>query len=129
MHSLFKSKILCCSQCDFRSQKTLNSWIICQIQEHNNMVGSTALLKGSAEKLSNIILNTHCSKYNSEIFIRIGTKRSLTYDLCSQLVMRKTVSGENRKLLSTNQCGQTINGRNTCIDVVSRILTGNRVQR
>ena len=93
------------------------------------MIGSTALLKGSAEKLCNIILNTHCSKHNGKILIRISAQRSLTHDLCSQLVMRKTVSRENRKLLSTNQGGQTINCRNTGIDVVTRILTGNRVQR
>ena len=129
MHTFFKSKILCCSQGDLRSQKTLNSRIICQVQEHNNMIGSTALLKCSAEKLCNIILNTHCSKHNGEILIRISAQRSLTHDLCSQLIMWKTVSGENRKLLSTNQGGQTINCRNTGIDVVTRILTGNRVQR
>ena len=128
MHTFFKSKILCCSQGDLRSQKTLNSRVICQVQEHNNVIGSTALLKGSAEKLCNIILNTHCSKHNGEILIRISAQRSLTHDLCSQLVMRKTVSRENRKLLSTNQGGQTINCGNTGIDVVTRILTGNRVQ-
>ena len=129
MHTFFKSKILCCSQGNLRSQKTLNSRIICQVQEHNNMIGSTALLKCSAEKLCNIILNTHCSKHNGEIFIGISTQRCLTHDLCRQLIMWKTVSGENRKLLSTNQGGQTINCRNTGIDVVTRILTGNRVQR
>ena len=128
MHTFFKSKILCCSQGDLRSQKTLNSRVICQVQEHNNVIGSTALLKGSAEKLCNIILNTHCSKHNGEILIRISAQRSLTHDLCSQLIMRKTVSRENRKLLSTDQGGQTINCGNTGIDVVTRILTGNRVQ-
>ena len=92
------------------------------------MIRSTALLKGSAEKLCNIILNTHCSKHNGEILIRISAQRSLTHDLCSQLIMRKTVSRENRKLLSTDQGGQTINCGNTGIDVVTRILTSNRVQ-
>ena len=128
MHTFFKCKIFSSSQGDLWCQKTLNSWIICQVQEHDNMIGDTAFFKGSAEKFCNIIFDTHCCKYNSEILIGITAQRSLTHDLCSQLVVRKTVSGENRKLLSTDQGGQTVNGGDTGVDVVSWILTGNRIQ-
>ena len=43
--------------------------------------------------------------------------------------MWQTISGENRKLLSADQSGQTIDRGNTGTNVVTRIFTGNRVQR
>ena len=42
--------------------------------------------------------------------------------------MRKTVSGENRKLLSTDQSGQTIDCGDTGTDIITRIFTGDRSQ-
>ena len=59
--------------------------------------------------------------------IRDSTKRSLLYDLCGKLVMGKTVSGENRKLLSADQGCQTVDGGDAGTDIVTRIFTGNRI--
>ncbi len=64
-----------------------------------------------------------------QIFHRNHPQRSLLYDLCCQLVMWKSVSGEDRQLLSADQCGQSVDGGDTGTDIVSRIFTANRVQR
>ncbi len=57
-----------------------------------HMVGNTAFFKSIAEEISDIMLYTHSGKYNRKLFIGIITKRSLLYDLCRKLVMRKSVS-------------------------------------
>ncbi len=100
-----------------------------KVQEHSNVVRYTALLKGSAEELCYVIFNTHSCKYNGKVLIRICTQRSLLYDLCSQLIVRKTISGKDRKLLSSNQGGQSVDCGNTGVDIVSWIFTCYRVQR
>ena len=129
MHSFFKGKIFGCCKSDLRSKKTLYYRIVCQIQEHDNMVGSTAFLKGTAEKFSYVIFYAHCCKYNGKVFIGVASQRSLLYDLRSKFVVGKSVSGKNRKFLSADQCCQTVDSRNTCVDIVSRVLSGYWIQR
>ena len=129
VHSFFKSKILCGSEGNLRCKKTFNNRIICKIQEHNYMVCSTAFLEGTAEKFRYVIFDTHCRENNGKIFIRVLSQRSLLYDLCSQLVVWKTISGKDRKLLSSDQGGQSVDCGNTGVDIVSGIFTCYRVQR
>ena len=54
-------------------------------------------------------------------------QRSLLYDLCSQLVVWKTISGKDWKLLSSDQGGQSVDCGNTGVDIVSGIFTCYRV--
>ena len=129
MHAFLKCKILGSCQCYLRCDQTLYDRVVCQVQEHDNVVRYTAFLKGPAEEFCNIVFNTHSGKYDCKLFIGIISQRCLLYDLCCQLVVRKSVSGEDRKLLTTDQGGQTVNCRNTGMDIVSWIFTGNRVQR
>ena len=93
------------------------------------MVCSTAFLEGTAEKFRYVIFDTHCRENNGKIFIRVLSQRSLLYDLCSQLVVWKTISGKDRKLLSSDQGGQSVDCGNTGVDIVSGIFTCYRVQR
>ena len=53
----------------------------------------------------------------------------LSRDLCRKLCMRKTGCGEDRKLLSTNQCIQSVDRRYTGLDKLLRITSGCRVHR
>ena len=128
MHAFLECKVLGSCQRYLRSDQTLYNRVICQVQEHNNVVRYTAFLEGPAEELCYVVFNTHSDKYDCELFIRIS-QGCLLYDLCCQLVVRKSVSGENRQLLSTNQGGQTVDCRDTGMDIVSWVFTGNRVQR
>ena len=91
------------------------------------MVCNTALLKGSAEEISYVMLDTHCGEYDGEILIRAAAQRSLLYNLCGKLVVRKTVAGKDRQLLSTDQCGQSVNRRNSGADIVTRVFTSDRI--
>ena len=130
MHTFFKSQIFGGGQCHFRSDQSLNYMIVCQVQIHDNVVGNAALLEGLAEEVCHVILNAHSRENNSEFLIGSSVSQgSLLYDLSCQTVMWQTISGENRKLLSADQSGQTIDRGNTGTNVVTRIFTGNRVQR
>ena len=127
MHALLKCQVLCQCQGYLWCDQTLNHRVICQIDEHGYVGGNTTLFKGAAEEISHIVFDTHSGEYDSEFLVRILSQRSLLYDLCSQLVMWKTVAGEDRQLLATDQGGQTVDGRNTGTDIVTWVLTAYRV--
>ena len=91
------------------------------------MGGNTAFLKGPAEEIRHIMLNTHGGKDNGKFLVRVIAQRSLLHNLGSQLIMGQTVSGENRKLLSPDQSHQSVNRRDTGPDIVSGIFPRNRV--
>ena len=91
------------------------------------MRGNAAFLKGPAEKLCHIVLHAHGSKDNCKLLVRVISQRCLLHDLRRQLIMRKSVSGKDRQLLSPDQGHQTVNGRNSGTDIISRIFTGHRV--
>ena len=129
MHAFFKSKIFSSSEGNLRCQKTLYNRVVGKVQKHYNVVGSTAFLEGPAEEFGYVVFNAHCCKNNSEFLIGVCAKGSLLNDLCSQLVMRKTVSGKDRQLLAADQGGQSVDGGDAGVDIVSRIFTGYRVQR
>ena len=93
------------------------------------MVCGTAFLEGTAEKFRYVIFDTHCRKNNGKILIRVLSQRSLLYDLCGQLIVGKTISGKDWKLLSSDQGGQSVDCGNTGVDIVSGIFTCYRVQR
>ena len=129
MFVALKCQILCNGQCNLRRDQTLYDRIICQIQEHTHMIGYTAFFKCLTEEIGYVVFYAHRCKYDRKFFIRIISQRCLLYDLCRQLIMRKSIAGKDRQLLSTDQSGQTINCRNTCTDIVTRIFTAYRIQR
>ena len=92
VHAFFECQIFSCGKCNLRSQKSFNDRVVCQIQKHNNVVGSTTFFKCTAKKFCDIVFDTHGSKYDREVFIGVTAEGSLLYDLCSQFVVRKTVS-------------------------------------
>ena len=129
MHILFKCQIFCHGQSNFRCDQTFYDRIVCQIQEHGNVVCNTAFFKGSAEEICHIVFDAHGGKYNGKFFIGIISERRLLYDLGCQLVMRKSVSGEDRQLLTADQGGQSVDCRNSGADIVSRVFPHDRVER
>ena len=127
VHAFFKCQILCCGEGNLRCDQTLNNRIVCQVQEHGHMVCNSAFFKCMSEEISHVVLDTHCSKHNSELLIGVLAKGSLLYDLRRKLVVRQTVSGKDRKLLSADQGCQTVDGGDAGADIVTRIFTGNRI--
>ena len=129
MHIALKSKVLGSGQSHTRCNQTLYHRVICQVHKHGNVLGSSALIKCAAEEIRYVVLHAHSCEYDTELFIGIITQGSLLYQLCCQLIMGQTVSGKDRKLLSTNQSSQTVDSGKSGTDVVTRILTGYRIQR
>ena len=81
MHVTLKRQIFCHSQCYLWCDQTLYDRVICQVQEHTHMVGYSVLIKCLAEEICHVMLNSHSSKHNCEIFIRITAQRGLFYNL------------------------------------------------
>lgn len=128
MHILFKCQILRHGKGHLRGNQPFHHRIVRHVQEHNHMVGHAAFLKGAFKIFRHIIFYTHSGKNNSKFFVGTVSQRGLTHNLCRQLVMGKTVSGENRQLLPSDQCGQPVDSRNTCTDIVTGIFSSYRVQ-
>ena len=127
MHAFLKSQIFRSGKSHFRGDQSLHYRVICQVQVHNYVIRYAAFFKGTTEKFCYVIFDTHSCKNNSEFLVRIFSQRRLLYDLGSQLVVRKTISRENRKFLSSDQCGKSVNGGDTGSDIVSRIFAGYRI--
>ena len=111
----------------FRRNQTFYHRVVCQVQEHGYVVGNAAFLKSMAEEISYVMFNAHGGKYDREFLIRVFSKRSLLYNLCSQLVVGQAVSGKDRKLLSADQCGQSVYSRDTGMDIVPRVFSADRI--
>ena len=77
--------------------------------------------------MGNVVFNAHGGEHNREI-VAVGNC-GLADNLNRQFVMFHTGTGENRQLLAANQRGKCVNRRNTGLNEVSRIFTGNRVNR
>ena len=54
------------------------------------LVGS-AFIKGAAEEISHVVLDTHGGKHNTELLVGILAQRRLLYQLGCQLIMGKSV--------------------------------------
>ena len=92
MHAFFKCQIFSCRKCDLGESEVVQRPVVARFKKHDNVVGSTAFFEGTAEKFCDIVFDTHSSEYDCEVFIGITAEGSLLYDLCSQFVVRKTVS-------------------------------------
>ena len=92
MHTLFERQIFCRGQSDFRCDQSFYHRIVCQVQEHDDVVGYAAFLKGTAEKFCHIVFDAHGGEHDREFFIAVAAEGSLLYDLCGKLVMGQAVS-------------------------------------
>ena len=126
MHVLLECQVLSSSQSHTRSRNTLDRRVVCKVHEHNGTVDSAGLGKVLDEEVSFFEGDTDSSEYYSELIVCIEYL-CLTSDLCSQFCMRQTGTGEDRQLLTTNQCVQTVDSGNTSLNELVRIYTSSRV--
>ena len=127
MHALLKGQILRQGQHHLGSDQTLHHGIVGQVDEHGNVLGNAALLKGPAEEIRHVVLDAHCAEHDGELFVGIVPQRSLLHDLGRQLVVGQAVAREDGQLLSPDQGGQAVDGRDSGADIVSGVLPGHRV--
>ena len=129
MHAFFKCKILSQRKRHLWSDQTLNDRVIGQVDEHGHVVGNTAFLEGAAEEVSHVVFDTHGGEHDSELLtgLRVVAQRCLLYDLGRQIVVGKSVAGEDRQLLAADQRHKAVDGRDTGTDIVTGILPRNRI--
>ena len=72
---------------------------------------ATPLSSKVFEEIRNVMLDAHGSEHDGKLLIGSLPQRSLLYDLRGQLIVGKSVSGEDRELLSADQSGQSVDGR------------------
>ena len=126
VHVLLECQVLSSSQSHTRSGNTLDRRVVCKVHEHNGTVDSAGLGKVLDEEVSFFEGDTDSSEYYSELIVCVEYL-CLTSNLCSQFCMRQTGTGEDRQLLTTNQCVQTVDSGNTSLNELVRIYTSSRV--
>ena len=99
MHIALERQILCNRKRNLRRDQTFHHRIVGQVKEHAHMIRNAALVKCLAEELCNVMLNTHRAEHNREVLVRPVAQGRLLNDLRRQLVVGKSVSREDRKLL------------------------------
>ena len=128
MHVFFECKILGCRQRHSRCGNTFDRRVICQVDEQHRSVDGSCLFKGFYEEVRLFKCNTHSGKYYGE-FLIASAYFCLFCDLRCQVGMWKSGCREDRQLLSTYQCVQSVNSRYTCLDKLFRIASGCRIHR
>ena len=86
------------------------------------MGAGAALLERPLEVFCYIVFDAHRRKHDRELLIGILPEARLLDDLRRQLVMRQSVSGKDRELLSADQRGQSVNSRDSGTDIISRVF-------
>ena len=108
MHVFLKGQIFRQSQRYLRGDQTLYHRVIGQVDKHRHMGGYSALLKSTAEKFRHIMLDSHRSKYDCKLLVRIISQGRLLHDLSCQLIVRQPIARKDRQLLTADQSHQTI---------------------
>ena len=128
MHSFFKSKIFCSSQSHTRSSDTFYCGVVCQIDKHYGSVDRACFFETFDEEVRFFKCNPHCCEDNGKGFCR-SAYFCLSRNLSCKVCMRKTACGKDRQFLSSNQCVQTIDCRNTCLNKFLRKVSCGRIHR
>ena len=126
MHILLKCQVFCRGQRHTRCCNTLNRRVIGQVDEHDASVNGTCFTEALHKEVCLLKGDTHGREYNGERLT--GTAHlCLTRNLCGQVGVGQTGCGEDRKLLSADQCIQSIYGRDAGLDKLLRIASGCRI--
>mmetsp|Transcript_21553 Transcript_21553/g.38515 ORF Transcript_21553/g.38515 Transcript_21553/m.38515 type:complete len:353 (+) Transcript_21553:505-1563(+) len=135
----FVGEVLSSGEGNTRSNDTLNSGIIGEVQEKDRPLKRAVLLEILLEEMSSFHVHTHSGENNGELVItlllkmrlvvRPLDKTCLTTNLRSDIVMGKTGSREKRNLLATSDGIHNINSRNASLNHFLRVGTLGRVNR
>ena len=85
------------------------------------------------EETGSLQVDTHSSENNTEVLLRVIVhillldEGSLTANLSTNLVVRQTGSGEERNLLTSGNRGHRVDGGDTRLDHLLRVVSHARV--
>jgi len=110
-----------------RRQDALDGRVIRQVQEkHDALKGACGLeLRHEVRRLA--VRDAHRAEHDGELLT--ADDACLPDDLRGELIGRKTRTREDRQLLSTDERVEPVDGRDACLDEVSRLFTAERVDR
>ena len=126
MHLFLKSKILCRGQRHPGRSDTLDGRVIGQVDEQHGAVKGSCLPETLDKEVGLFKGDSHCREYNGKVLIRPQHLR-LSRDLRGKLGVGQARCGEDRQLLSPDQCVQPVNGGHAGLDKLLGIAPGSRV--
>ena len=126
MHALLESQIFSGGQGHTGRGNSLYGRVVCQVQEKNRTVDGACFTEGLLEEVRFLEGNAHGGKYYGE-FLILAADLCLTGNLSSQLGVGQTGSRENRQLLAPDQGVQAVDGGDTGLNELGRVLPGGGV--
>ena len=129
MHTLLKARYSAALKATLGVIRRSTTRVVGQIQVHDNVVGYSAFLKGTAEEFRTSYLTPMAAKTMANFSSLPLAQGGLLHDLGRQLVMRQSVSEKIGSFCPRIRVVSPIDGGNTRADIVSGIPPGHRVQR
>ena len=114
---MLESEILGSGQCKTRRNDSLDSRVVCKIDEQCSVLKRTGSLQIGTEEVVFFSSNTHCTENDDKLLVA-SLQLGLTSDLQCNVIVRKTRSRENWQLLSTNECCTAVDCRNSSLDEI-----------
>mmetsp|Transcript_28914 Transcript_28914/g.70484 ORF Transcript_28914/g.70484 Transcript_28914/m.70484 type:complete len:305 (+) Transcript_28914:751-1665(+) len=130
MHLPFIGKILCRGQSQSRCNNPFNRRVICKVQEEHGPRHGSSSLEIILEIACSLLVHTHSAEDNGEVFLGfvdpVGSldQRRVSTNLCRNLIVRKTSTGEQWDFLSASDRTHHVNSANSRLYHFLGILTG-----
>ncbi len=121
MHVLFEGQILRRRQCHTRRGNSFNRRVIGQIDKQHRPLNGAGVGQVVNKELGGLKGNAHHSEDNRKR-LAFSANRCLPCQLGGHLIMRQTRTGEDGQFLAANQRVQPIDGTDTGLDKLIRIV-------
>ena len=133
MHLLGVSQVLGSGQSETRRDDSLNGGIVSQVHEQHDTVHGAVNLEIGLEETSSLHIDTHSGEHKGEVLLRmimnilVLDQGGLTTNLGTDGVMGETGGREERNLLATGDGVHDIDGGDTGLDHLLRVVTLERI--
>jgi len=128
VHVFFKCQIFSGGQSHARGGDALDRGVVGKIDKEDGTVDGAGLLEALDEEVGLFKGDAHGGKHDREGLLR-ADNLGLARDLRGELGMRQAGRREDRQLLAADQRGQSVDGGNAGVDVVTGIFPHARIQR
>ena len=133
MHLLSVGQVLGSGQGETRRDDSLNGGIVGQVHEEHDTVHGSVHLEIGLEETSSLHIDTHSGEHKGEVLLRMIMhilmldQGSLTTNLGTDGVMGETGGREERNLLATGDGVHDIDGGDSGLDHLLRVVTLERI--
>src|SRR5712691_2989477 len=124
--SEFDGEILSGRQCESRGQDSFDGGVVCEVDEHGYVVEGSLFLEVVSEEASFISGDAHGREDCCEWFFG-ASDLGLPGNLGGDLVVWQSGRGEEGEFLSPDERVHAVDGGDACLDELSRIFSGERV--